>query len=181
MEFVQAAADPGVVRVRSDQSGGCGHRDVRAGVERQVAQQRLCRVRQFGVREAERGDELAVVELVQRVGRLGQPVQQMAQGPGLPVPEAAGEPVEEKGWQPAARITSASASGAPETRAAPAIRVKRAAASSSDSPSTRSEEVPSSPASRLRLVTIARQVAAPGSSGRTWAASRALSSTTSTR
>jgi len=35
------------------------------------------------------------------------------------------------------------------------------------------------PASRLRLVTTARQVGVPGSSGRTWSASRALSSGTS--
>ncbi len=81
-------------------------------------------------------------------------------------------------------ITSSTACGSASTRSAPIRRTRFSLASSGDSTSSDTRCAPSvatSPVSRSRLVTITRQVAEPGSSGRTWFASRALSSTTSIR
>ena len=81
-------------------------------------------------------------------------------------------------------MISPTASGSPATRASPSRRASRSLASAVVSRSRLTGQAPSAatrPARSLRLVTITRHPGEPGSSGRTWPASRALSSTTSTR
>jgi hypothetical protein len=73
------------------------------------------------------------------------------------------------------------AAGSAATRAAPRRCTSRSRASASlstSSASGRAASIAVSPVSWLRLVTITRQLVQPGSNGRTWTASCALSSTT---
>ena len=76
------------------------------------------------------------------------------------------------------------AAGSAATRLGPMRRANSWRASASVSRSTVTGWAPSAatrPVNRLRLVTRTRQVGAPGSIGRTWTVSQALSNTTSTR
>jgi hypothetical protein len=83
------------------------------------------------------------------------------------------------------RATSpAAAAGSAATRPAPSRRASRSSASpgsSTPSGTGRPPSVAISPVSWWRLVTMTRPVPPPGSSGRTWSASRALSSRISIR
>ncbi len=85
------------------------------------------------------------------------------------------------GRKPQAATTSRAASRSERTRSSPTIFVKSASASSGDITSRSTRCAPARPVIRTRDVTSAAQPAVPGSSGRTCAASRALSSSTSTR
>src|SRR5262249_15791194 len=81
-------------------------------------------------------------------------------------------------------MISSTASGSAATRSRPRRRASSSRASAGVSRSRVIGWAPSAatrPARWLRLVTSTRQVGAPGSSGRTWAVSRALSNTTSIR
>ena len=81
-------------------------------------------------------------------------------------------------------MISSAASGSAATRSRPSLRASISRASAWLSTSSVISAAPSaatSPASSLRLVTTTRQPGEPGSSGRTWAALVALSSTTRIR
>ena len=89
-----------------------------------------------------------------------------------------------KGRRAQAATISSAARGSAATRSWPSLRASISWASSSPSTSRVMSVAPSaatSPAIWLRLVTTTRQSGEPGSSGRTWAALVALSSTISTR
>ncbi len=85
------------------------------------------------------------------------------------------------GRKPQAATTSSAASRSARTRSSPTIRVKSRSASSGDITSRSTRCAPARSTIRIRLVTSAAQPAVPGSSGRIWAASRALSRRTRTR
>ena len=76
---------------------------------------------------------------------------------------------------------AASASALARSPSLPASSSRASVPVSTSSGSSRAPSVAASPGSRARLVTSTRQDGLPGSSGRTWAASRALSRMTSTR
>ena len=80
-----------------------------------------------------------------------------------------------------ASSSSAVASGSAAARSSPTTLVNRVSASSSSSTLRSTSRVLARSGIRLRVVTSTAQDAVPGSSGLTWAASRALSSTISIR
>ncbi|GAA4598805.1 hypothetical protein GCM10023194_77290 [Planotetraspora phitsanulokensis] len=87
------------------------------------------------------------------------------------------------GSPPHRAMISATASGSAATRSSPSRRARASLASACGQTSSVRRRAPSK-ATRLcnwwRLVMITRQPGVPGSKGRTWSLSRALSSTTST-
>ena len=107
-----------------------------------------------------------------------------ARGKAGRVPARAAAMARASGSRAQRAMMSATAPGSAATRSAPRRRASRSRASATDSMSSVSRLAPSvatSGVSWLRLVTMARHPGEPGSSGRTCPASRALSSTTSTR
>ena len=80
-----------------------------------------------------------------------------------------------------ASSSSAVASGSAAARSSPTTLTNSFSASSSSSTLRSTSRVLARSGIRLRVVTSTADDAVPGSSGRTWAASRALSSTTSIR
>ena len=80
-----------------------------------------------------------------------------------------------------ASSSSAVASGSAVARSSPTTLVNRASASSSSSTLRSTSWELARSGIRLRVVISTAQGAVPGNSGLTWAASRALSSTTRTR
>jgi hypothetical protein len=97
-------------------------------------------------------------------------VDQLIEAPAL-VGEAAGEAVE------GPVRTRSAASGSAETRSAPATRVSSSAAWAGSKASSSMRIAPARPVRRRREVTMTAHSGLPGSRGRTWRSSAALSST----